>query len=249
MPPLLEGRVAAVTGASAGIGEATALALAEEGAAVALGARRADRLEALVEQVERGGGRALAVPVDVADRDQAHAFVEAARRELGRLDILVNNAGVMLLGPFEPQDPEDWRRMIDVNVYGLLHCTQAAMPIMREQGSGHVVNVSSVAGRYAAAENAVYNFTKWGVTGFSEALRQEGRPHGIRVTCLEPGYVETELRDDLSEAGRAQQASVRELMDETLTSEDMARIIVFCVSQPQRVSLSEILVRPTTQVR
>jgi NADP-dependent 3-hydroxy acid dehydrogenase YdfG len=249
MPQPLEGRVAAVTGASAGIGEATALALAEAGAAVAVGARRADRLAGLVERIEQGGGRALAVPVDVADREQAHAFVDTAKSELGRLDVLVNNAGVMLLGPFEPQDPDEWRRMMDVNVYGLLHCTQAALPVMREQGSGHIVNVSSVAGRYAAAENAVYNFTKWGVTGFSEALRQEGREHGIRVTCLEPGYVETELRESLSEAGRAQQEGVRDLMDEPLTSDDMARIIVFCVSQPQRVSLSEILVRPSTQVR
>jgi NADP-dependent 3-hydroxy acid dehydrogenase YdfG len=249
MSPALQGRVAAITGASAGIGEATAVALAAEGAAVAVGARRAERLDGLVRRIEEAGGRALAVPADVADSAEARAFVQTARRELGRLDILVNNAGVMLLGPFEEQDPDEWTRMVEVNVYGLLHCTQAAMPVMREQGSGHIVNVSSVAGRYAAAGNAVYNLTKWGVTGFSEALRQEGREAGIRVTCLEPGYVETELREGLSAAGRRQQDAVREAMEETLTSEDMARIIAFCVCQPQRVSVSEVLVRPTMQVR
>jgi NADP-dependent 3-hydroxy acid dehydrogenase YdfG len=249
MSPPSDGRVAAVTGASAGIGEATAIALADAGFAVSVGARRAERLDGLTGRIEEAGGRALALPGDLADPREARAFVERTREELGRLDVLVNNAGVMLLGPFERQEPEEWRRMIDVNVLGLLHCTQAAMPIMRAQGSGHVVNVSSIAGRVAAAGNSVYNFTKFGVTGFSEALRQEGREAGIRVTCLEPGYVETELREGLSEAGREQQETVRASMGDTLTSEDMARIIVFCVTQPPHVSLSEILVRPTTQAR
>jgi NADP-dependent 3-hydroxy acid dehydrogenase YdfG len=190
--------VAAVTGASSGIGEATALALAEAGAAVAVGARRADRLEDLVGRIEAGGGRAMALPVDVGEETRARAFVEQARERLGRLDVLVNNAGVMLLGPFEESDPEEWRRMIDVNLYGVLYPTAAALPLMREQGSGHIVNVSSVAGRRASANSAVYNLTKFGVTAFSEALRQETFAAGIRVTSLEPGYVETELREHIS---------------------------------------------------
>jgi len=246
----LEGKVAAVTGASSGIGEATAVALAEAGAAVAVGARRADRLEDLVERIEKGGGKAIAVPLDVADEDAAHAFVNTAASQLGRLDVLVNNAGAMLLGPFEEADSEEWRRMIDANVYGVLYCTAAVLPVMRRQGSGHIVNVSSIAGRSASANSAVYNLTKFGVSGFSEALRQEVREAGIRVTALEPGYVETELREHItSEAGLEGQRNAKEALGDALTSEDMARIIVFTVSQPQRVSLSEILVRPTGQVR
>jgi clavulanate-9-aldehyde reductase len=155
MPGSLEGRVAAITGASSGIGEATALALAREGAAVALGARRRDRLEALGERIESQGGRALAVEVDVADESQARRFVETAHAELGGLSILVNNAGVMLLGPVEGAAPEDWRRMLGVNLYGILWCTHAALPVMREGGGGHIVNVSSTAGRRADAGAAV----------------------------------------------------------------------------------------------
>src|SRR5918992_4268145 len=190
----LEGRKAAVTGASSGIGEATALELARAGAAVAVGARRRDRLDGLVEKVEADGGRALAIEVDVSDQAQARSFVETAHSELGGLSILVNNAGVMLLGPVEGADLEDWRRMIDVNVLGLLYCTHAALPLMREGGGGDIVNVSSVAGRTAAMGSAVYNFTKWGVVGFSEALRQEALHSNIRVTVIEPGFVDTELQ-------------------------------------------------------
>ena len=182
MAGALEGKVALVTGASSGIGEATALSLAGEGAAVALGARRADRLESLRDRIESEGGRAAAIEVDVSDEDAARSFVEQAREQLGGVDILVNNAGVMLLGPVTGADTAEWKRMVDVNVLGLLFCTSAALPVMAEQGSGHIVNISSVAGRTANLGSAVYNLTKWGVGGFSEGLRQEVLHAGIRVT-------------------------------------------------------------------
>ena len=250
MSPSSDGRVAAVTGASSGIGEATALALAQAGYAVALGARRADRLEALARRIEQAGGRDVALPGDVTDEAEARAFVEGARERLGRLDVLVNNAGLMLLGAFEQQDAEDWRRMMGVNVMGLLYCTAPAVALLREQGEGGtIVNVSSVAGRVTAAESAVYNLTKWGVSAFSEALRQGVRDAGIRVVCLEPGYVETELREHLNEAGQEAERGVRATMDETLLPEDMASVIVYAVSVPARVSLNEVLVRPTGQAR
>src|SRR5436305_3894716 len=190
----LDGKVAAVTGASSGIGEATALALAAEGAAVALGARREDRLTDLAGRIESDGGRAVALFADVANEDNAREFVERTASELGRLDILVNNAGVMLLGPVEGADTDDWRTMVNVNLLGLLYCTHAALPLMREQGGGHIVNLSSVAGKNANAGSGVYNLTKFGVGAFSEALRQEISGAGIRTTIIEPGFVDTELQ-------------------------------------------------------
>src|SRR5437764_4291417 len=189
----LSNQVVAVTGASSGIGEATALACARAGATVALAARRAERIEALAERIARDGRQALAIPTDVAEEAQARAFIERTHAELGRLDVLVNNAGVMLLGPIAGADTEEWRRMIDANVFGVLYCTHAALPLMAEQKSGHIVNVSSVAGRFARAGSGVYNLTKFGVGAFSEALRQEAVALGVRVTVVEPGAVATEL--------------------------------------------------------
>jgi clavulanate-9-aldehyde reducatase len=248
MAGALDGRVAAITGASSGIGEATALELARAGAAVAVGARRKDRLDGLVERIEADGGRALALEVDVADEGQARSFVETAHGELGGLAILVNNAGVMLLGPVEGADLEHWRRMIDVNVLGLLYCTHAALPLMREGGRGDIVNLSSVAGRRADAGAAVYNLTKFGVAGFSEALRQEALHASIRVTCVEPGHVETELQGH-NENPVVQQAleRARERIGDPLSAEDIARAIAFAVSQPAHVCMNELLVRPTGQ--
>lgn len=245
----LAGRVAAVTGASSGIGEATALALAQAGAAVALGARRVDRLEALAARIEEAGGRAIAVECDVADEASAHAFIAATVEQLGGLDILVNNAGVMLLGPIEGADTDEWRQMMDVNVLGLLYCTQAALPHLRDSGHGHIVNVSSVAGRTASAFVGVYNATKWAVTGFSEALRQEAAMSKIRVTCVEPGMVETELPGHNTNPLVLERVEkLKEKYGEVLEAEDIADAILHAVTAPPRVNVNEVLIRPSGQV-
>jgi NADP-dependent 3-hydroxy acid dehydrogenase YdfG len=244
----LSGRVVAVTGASSGIGEATALACARGGAAVALAARRLDRIEALAERITAAGGKAIAVQTDVGEEDQARAFIARTHSELGRLDVLVNNAGVMLLGPIEHADTEEWRRMIHANVFGVLYCTHAALPLMKAQGSGHIVNVSSVAGRVARAGSGVYNLTKWGVGAFSEALRQETVEMGIRVTLIEPGAVATELpghnRPDVLEAMAKNFAGVT-----PLESEDIARAVLYAIASPPNVAINEVLIRPSGQVR
>jgi NADP-dependent 3-hydroxy acid dehydrogenase YdfG len=243
----LSGRVVAVTGASSGIGEATALACAEAGAAVSLAARRTDRIDALAERIRSAGGTALAIETDVGDEAQANAFVRRTHEELGRLDVLVNNAGVMLLGPIEDAPTDEWRRMVDANVFGVLYCTHAALPLMREQGGGHIVNVSSVAGRVARAGAGVYNLTKFGVGAFSEALRQEGVAHNIRVTLIEPGAVDTELAGHNREVVLEQIKKRFEGVDR-LVSEDIARAVLYAVGQPEHVAINELLVRPTKQV-
>ncbi len=246
----LEGKVAAVTGASSGIGEATALALAGEGCAVALGARRKDRIEALAERIEADGGRALAIETDVSDEDSANAFIAGAHEQLGGLDILVNNAGVMLLGPVAGADTGEWRQMMEVNGLGLLYCTHAALPIMGAAGSGHVVNISSVAGRSASMGVGVYNFTKWGVTGFSEALRQECSHANVRVTIIEPGFTESELAGHNTNPMVLERVEqTREEYGEILKSEDIADAIAWAVTRPNRVNVNEILIRPTGQTR
>jgi NADP-dependent 3-hydroxy acid dehydrogenase YdfG len=244
----LSNQLVAVTGASSGIGEATAIACARAGATVALAARRLDRLQALADRIAGEGGRALAVQSDVGDEEQARAFIERAHAELGRLDVLVNNAGVMLLGPIAGAPTEEWRQMIHANVFGVLYCTHAALPLMAAQGSGHIVNVSSVAGRVARAGSGVYNLTKFGVGAFSEALRQEAVPLGVRVTVIEPGAVATELPDH-------NRPEIRELIDKVfsgvtpLASEDIADAILYAVGRPANVSINELLVRPSGQVR
>jgi NADP-dependent 3-hydroxy acid dehydrogenase YdfG len=250
----LEGRVAAVTGASSGIGEATALALAGAGAAVALAARRQDRLDQLAEKISAGGGKALAIECDVSDEEQARSFVERAHGELGGLSILVNNAGVMLLGPVQGADTADWRRMIEVNLFGLLWCTHAALPLMAGNEVADIVNLSSTAGRRADAGAAVYNLTKWGVNGFSEALRQEALHSRIRVTTVEPGFVETELQgynvNPLVRQGtKKMKEQIEELAGSVLKAGDIADAILYAVSRPPHVCLNEVLVRPTGQRR
>ena len=243
----LSGRAVAVTGASSGIGEATALACAAAGAAVSLAARRTDRIEALAERIRGEGGSALAIETDVSDEAQANAFVRRTHEELGRLDVLVNNAGVMLLGPIENAPTEEWRRMIDANVYGVLYCSHAAFPLMREQGGGTIVNVSSVAGRVARLGSGVYNLTKFGVGAFSESLRQEGVPHNIRVTLVEPGAVDTELaghnRDEVLDQIKQRFEGVKRL-----EADDIARAVLYVIGQPEHVAVNEVLVRPTNQV-
>jgi NADP-dependent 3-hydroxy acid dehydrogenase YdfG len=250
----LEGRVAAVTGASSGIGEATAMALAGAGAAVAMAARRGDRLEQLAERIAADGGTAVPVEADIADQEQASAFVERAHSELGGLHVLVNNAGLMLLGPVEGADTSEWQRMVDVNLLGLLWCTHAALPRIRESGGGDIVNLSSVAGRRADAGAAVYNLTKWGVTGFSEALRQEALHSRIRVTSVEPGFVETELQGHnvhpvVQQGTQRMREQIEEIGGGVLTAQDIADAILYAVTRPQHVCLNEVLVRPTGQRR
>ena len=245
----LDGKAAAITGASSGIGEATALALAGAGATVAIGARREDRLSSLAERIEGDGGRALALPVDLADEDSARSFVTEAHSQLGGLDILVNNAGVMLLGPVEGAPTDQWRTMVNVNLLGLLYCTQAALPLMREAGRGHIVNISSVAGRSANAGSAVYNLTKFGVGAFSEALRQEVSGAGIRTTVIEPGFVDTELQGHNEGPVLEAIEKMRESMPEVLQAEDIASAILYAVSAPQRMDVNEVLIRPTGQRR
>jgi NADP-dependent 3-hydroxy acid dehydrogenase YdfG len=247
---MIKDRVVAITGASSGIGEATALACAQAGAKVALGARRADRIEELAARINADGGQAVAIETDVTDEAGARAFVEGAREQLGGLHGLVNNAGLMLLGPVEGADTDHWRRMIGVNCLGLLYCTHAALPIMREEGAGHIVNLSSVAGRIAALGSAVYNLTKWGVTGFSEGLRQEALHANIRVTVIEPGYVETELQGH-----NEGNPIVMEAMEKTrqqidpLQASDIADAIVYALTRPQHIGINEVLIRPTKQSR
>jgi clavulanate-9-aldehyde reducatase len=247
MPGPFEGRIVAVTGASSGIGEATARALSDAGASVALGARRADRLEALAESLE---GPSLVRAVDVSEEGQAREFIQAAHDEFGGLHILVNNAGLMLLGPVADAETEDWRRMIAVNLLGLLYCTHAALPLLGSAGGGDIVNVSSVAGRRADAGAAVYNMTKFGVHAFSEALRQEALHQGIRVTTVAPGFVETELQGhNTNPLVRQATERSREQIGEVLHADDIAEAILHSVTRPRHVCVNEVVVRPTRQAR
>jgi NADP-dependent 3-hydroxy acid dehydrogenase YdfG len=245
----LEGKVALVTGASSGIGEATAIALAEAGAAVAIGARRRDRLDALTAKLRDDGARVLPLDLDVTSEPACRDAVARTREELGGLDILVNNAGVMLLGTIVGADPEDWRRMISTNVLGLMYLTHAAIDGMLEQGSGDVVNVSSVAGRTARRGAGVYNASKWAVNAFSESLRQEVTGRGVRVSLVEPGAVATELTDHITQEAAREEAKRNAASMRALQSEDIARAILYVVSQPPHVAVNEVLVRPTDQER
>lgn len=252
MAPLLERSTALVTGASSGIGEATALALAREGAALALAARRVDRLEALAQRIRGHGGTALVLQVDVTAEDQAREAVERTVTELGRLDVLVNNAGVMLLGPAVDAPLEEWQRMVRLNVEGVLYCAYAALPHLLAaaqdgpRGVSDMVNVSSVAGRTTRPGSAVYNLTKHGVGAFSEALRQEVTARHLRVSVIEPGATDTELREhlrpEIQELQRERFAGMQRLQ-----AEDIADTIRYIVTRPRHVAINEVLIRPTEQ--
>ncbi len=242
----LRGKTAIVTGASAGIGRATALALADAGARVALTARRADRLEALASEIRAAGGEALPLACDVRDEDAVRAVVSAASERLGPVDILVNNAGVMSVAPLAEAKVAQWTRMVSVNVMGVLHFLGAVLPSMVERGSGHIVNVGSVAGRRPFPGATVYSATKFAVRALSWGMHLElGAAHGIRVTDVQPGYVSTELLDAAPDTKEAWDEAWRERR--TLQPEDVARAIVFATASPDHVSVSEILVRPTDQ--
>jgi len=238
--------VAIVTGASSGIGEATAEALAEEGATVVLAARRVDELEALADRIESAGGETLVVPTDVTDEDDVDSLVDTVVDELGRIDVLVNNAGVMLLEPLERADRSNLRQMVEVNLIGLMDLTHAVLPIMQDQDGGHIVNVSSVAGRKTMANASGYNATKFGVNAFTDALRQEVTTQNVRTTIIEPGAVDTELASHVPDEQVLEQLS--ELYTESLDPEDIARAIVYATTQPEHVSVNELMIRPTGQV-
>lgn len=246
----LGGKVVIVTGASSGIGEATALELGRQGAYVAVVARRKDRLDKLVNRIEKTGkGKALAIGADVTDRAACKEVVDQVLKQWGKVDVLINNAGVMLLGSTVGAPLEEWERMIQVNLLGLLYMTYATLPSMRAQKSGHVVNVSSVAGRTVNAGSGVYNATKWGVNAFTEALRQElvDEQSHIRTTLIEPGAVVTELASH-------NRPEVQEVLQERwkgitkrLSSDDIADAILYALTRPIQVSVNEILLRPSDQ--
>jgi NADP-dependent 3-hydroxy acid dehydrogenase YdfG len=252
MAERLDGTAALVTGASSGIGEATARSLASAGAAVALVARRRDRLEALEATIREAGGTALILESDITDEQQADDVVGRTVAEFGRLDTLVNNAGVMLLGPAVGAPIDEWRRMMQLNVLGLLYCAHAALPHLlkaAEDGPRRVadmVNISSVAGRVARNGSGVYNATKHGVGAFSESLRQEVTKRHVRVSLVEPGAVETELashnRPEILDGIRARFSGV-----ERLAAEDIADAITYIVTRPRHVAVNEMLIRPTEQ--
>ena len=245
----LEGKVAIITGASSGIGEATAIALAAEGAKVVIAARRVERLEAVAKQIIDHRGQALSIVSDITDEAQAKNVIQKAYAEFGHIDILVNNAGISFPGRIENADPSNWRKMIDINVLALMYTTHIALPIFKAQKSGHIVNISSVAGRIARAGMAGYNVTKWGVNAFSEALRQEVYQDNIRVTIIEPGLVETEIDQHITDVVAKQEIEARRKAITPLQSEDIAAAIVYAVTQPQHVNVNEILIRPTQQDR
>ncbi|MFF1745827.1 SDR family NAD(P)-dependent oxidoreductase [Streptomyces mirabilis] len=248
----LDGTVALVTGASSGIGHATALELAREGASVALAGRREDRLTDLAAEITGAGGKALVVPADITTAQAAAEAVERTVEGLGRLDTLVNNAGLMLLGPAPSADLNDWRRMIDINLMGLMYTAHAAVPHLVKAAAeeprqvADIVNIGSLAGRNAYAMSAVYSATKFGVGAFSEALRQELARQHVRVSVIEPGSVDTELRTHNPDV--IQQHIVAALGDiERLQSQDIADTVGYIVTRPRHVAVAELLVRPTEQ--
>ncbi|GAA3154678.1 MULTISPECIES: SDR family NAD(P)-dependent oxidoreductase [Nonomuraea] len=241
----LAGKVALVTGASSGIGAATALALSAGGARVAAGARRADRLKALADQAR---GELLPLDLDVTDQESVRAAVAATVGHFGRLDVLVNNAGVMLSGPIEGADTSEWVRMVETNLLGSMYAVHAALPHLLAS-KGTVVQVSSTSGRIASAGGGVYSATKFGVTGFAESLRQEVTTRGVRVVVVEPGFVATELIGHITDPAR--RAAAREMGEamRTLQPEDIAEAVVYAVGQPPHVAVNELLIRPTDQTR
>ena len=248
----LDGTVAVVTGASSGIGEATARALAAQGAGVVVAARRKDRLDALVGEIESSGGTALAIECDVTDQAQAAALVAATIERFGRVDTLINNAGVMLLGPIVDAPIEEWDRMVSLNVQGLLYCAHAALPhllVAAEDGPRRVadlVNISSVAGRVARLGSGVYSLTKHGVGAFSESLRQEVAQRHVRIALVEPGVVATELSSHIREEVRPS-VMQRFAGVEPMQADDIADVITYIVTRPRRVAINEVLIRPSEQ--
>ncbi len=242
----IEGKVVVITGASSGLGEAAARLLAHEGARVALGARRADRIQRLAKELIGAGGKALALTTDVTQVAQVRALVEAAVETYGRIDVMINNAGLMPHSPLERLKIDDWNRTIDVNIKGVLYGIAAALPHMKARKSGHIINVSSVAGHKVGAGGAVYAATKYAVRALSEGLRQEVKPYNIRTTVISPGAIATELPDSITELDVAQ--NIHEFYEQfAIPADSFARAVAFAISQPDEVDINEILFRPTRQ--
>jgi NADP-dependent 3-hydroxy acid dehydrogenase YdfG len=238
----IQGKVVAITGASSGIGEATARLLAQKGAKVVLGARRTDRLEALVSSLRKDGGSAHYRALDVTRREDVASFIDFAKRELGRVDVIINNAGVMPLSKLDALKVDEWDRMIDVNIRGVLHGIAAGLPLMKQQGFGQFINLSSIGGHAVSPTAAVYCATKFAVMAISEGLRQEVGGD-IRVTVISPGVTESELAHSISDPQAA--AGMREFRKIAIPPEAIARAIAFAIEQPADVDVSEIIVRPT----
>lgn len=241
----IEGKVVVITGASSGLGEATARLLSAQGATVVLGARRIDRLQSLADELNGSGGKALAITTDVTDYDQVKKLVDAAVETYGRVDVIINNAGLMPSSPLERLKIDDWNRMIDVNIKGVLYGIAAALPYMKEQKAGHIINVSSVAGHKVRAGAAVYAATKHAVRALSEGLRQEVKPYNIRTTVISPGVVASELPNTVTEPDIAE--NMRKAYEIAIPAESFARAVAFAMSQPDDVDVNEILFRPTRQ--
>ena len=245
----LKDRIALVTGASSGIGEATALALAEQGAKVAIAARRKQRLEQLAAKLAGLGAQPLLLVADLTSEAEAQRIVQETEAHYGRLDILINNAGVMYLEPVAEADLGRWRNMLELNVLSLIASTQAALGGMRTRRDGHIVNISSVAGRVANPNAAAYAASKFGVVGFSESLRREIYKDNIRVSVIEPGMVDTELREHVGHEASRRAVNARAGEMRQLQAEDIADTILFCVTRPDYVCINEVLLRPTDQER
>jgi NADP-dependent 3-hydroxy acid dehydrogenase YdfG len=242
----IEGKVVVITGASSGLGEATARMLSAEGAIVVLGARRADRIQALVAELTKNGGKALALTTDVTHAAQVKKLVDIAVEKYSRVDVIINNAGLMPHSPLERLKIDDWNQMIDVNIKGVLYGIAAVLPHMKEQKSGQIINVSSVAGHKVNPGGAVYSATKYAVRAISEGLRQEVKPYNIRTTVISPGAVATELPNSATEPDVA--AGIKKFYDDfAIPADSFARAVVFAMSQPEEVDINEILFRPTRQ--
>ncbi|MER8867112.1 SDR family oxidoreductase [Mesorhizobium sp. M0751] len=242
----IENKVVVITGASSGLGEATARHLAARGASVVLGARRSHRIDALVQELTAAGFKAKAVTTDVTDAGQVQNLVNTAVREFGRIDVMLNNAGLMPLAPLERLKVDEWDRMIDVNIKGVLYGIAAALPYMKEQRSGHIINVSSVYGHVVDPGAAVYCATKFAVRALSEGLRKEVKPYNIRTTVISPGAVSTELLEHISEQDIQQ--GTRDFVSKIAVGPDtFARTVAFAINEPEDVDINEILFRPTAQ--
>lgn len=242
----IEGKVIVITGASSGLGEAAARHLSELGATVILGARRVDRIQSLAEELNNNGGKALAIATDVTRVDEVKALVEAAVQNYGRIDVIINNAGLMPQSPLDRLKIDEWEQMIDVNIKGVLYGIAAVLPYMKEQKSGQIINVSSVAGHKVRSGGAVYSATKHAVRVLSEGLRQEVKPYNIRTTIVSPGAVDTELPNTISESDIAENMQ-QYYKNYAIPADSFARVVAFAISQPQEVDVNEILFRPTTQ--